>query len=57
MKEFEQDTASITLIPATGGRFEVTINDHLLYSKLETGRHVQAGEITGLVQKFFKEKK
>jgi selenoprotein W-related protein len=57
LKEFEQDTASITLIPATGGRFEVTINDHLLYSKLETGRHVQAGEITGLVQKFFKEKK
>jgi selenoprotein W-related protein len=42
---------SLTLVPADGGRFEVTVNGKLLYSKLETKRHAQPGEVIGLVNK------
>ncbi|MCH8094202.1 MAG: Rdx family protein [Chloroflexi bacterium] len=49
-KQFEFDIKSIVLIPSEGGRFEVTVDDQLLYSKLKTGRHAEAGEVLGLVQ-------
>jgi selenoprotein W-related protein len=42
---------SLTLVPADGGRFEVTVNGKLLYSKLETKRHAQPGEVIGQVNK------
>ena len=29
----------ITLLPSGAGRFEVTVNDELLYSKAATGKH------------------
>jgi len=34
LKEFEPEIAEITLIPSDGGRFEVTVNEKLVYSKL-----------------------
>ena len=49
-KQFEIDIKSIVLIPSEGGRFEVTVDDQLVYSKLKTGRHAEAGEVLGLVQ-------
>jgi selenoprotein W-related protein len=42
-------------MPSEGGRFEFTVNDRLLYSKLETHRHAEPGEIAGLVRKLLKE--
>ncbi len=39
----------ITLVPSDGGRFEVTVNGKLIYSKLEAKRHAQPGEVIGLV--------
>lgn len=42
---------SLTLIPSHGGRFEVTVDGELLYSKLQTGRHVEPGELKELLQK------
>jgi selenoprotein W-related protein len=33
-----------------GGRFEVSVNGQLIYSKLKTGRHAQPGEVAGLVK-------
>jgi len=30
---------SITLLPSGGGRFEVTIDSELIYSKAATGQH------------------
>jgi selenoprotein W-related protein len=42
---------TITLVPSDGGRFEVKVNERLIYSKLKTNRHVQPGEIVGLVNK------
>jgi len=48
-KQFELDIQSIRLIPSDGGRFEVTADDQLIYSKLQTRRHAEAGEVAGLV--------
>ena len=44
-------TESLVLVPSDEGRFEVSVNQQLLYSKLKTGRHAQPGEILGLVSK------
>jgi selenoprotein W-related protein len=52
LKKYEPEIESITLIPSDGGRFEVKVNDTLIYSKLQTGRHAEAGEVAGLVEKF-----
>jgi len=51
LETYEPNIESLTLIPSDGGRFEVVINDHLIYSKLETKRHAEKGEVIGLVQK------
>ena len=42
--------STIELIPAGGGRFEVTLDDELIFSKAELGRHAEAGEVAGLVR-------
>jgi len=36
------------MIPSGQGRFEVVVDDALIYSKVETGRHAEAGEVAGL---------
>jgi selenoprotein W-related protein len=51
LKEFEHVIESVTLIPSDGGRFEVSVNGKLIYSKLQTKRHAEAGEVLGLVNK------
>ena len=37
--EFEDDIAEITLVPGSGGAFEVVVDGDLVYSKKATGRH------------------
>jgi selenoprotein W-related protein len=51
LKHFEHLIEWITLVPSDGGRFEVTVNGRLVYSKLKTNRHAQPGEVIGLVNK------
>ncbi|MCJ7569468.1 MAG: Rdx family protein [Anaerolineales bacterium] len=46
---YESKINSIKLIPADGGKFEVIVDDKLVYSKLATGRHVEQGELSKLV--------
>jgi selenoprotein W-related protein len=55
LKNFEPEIDSITLVPSDGGRFEVSVNGKLIYSKLRTGRHAMQDEVTGLVSKLLKE--
>jgi len=55
LKTFEADVESFTLVPSDGGRFEFTVNDSLLYSKLETNRHVEPGELPELVRQYLQE--
>jgi selenoprotein W-related protein len=51
LKNYEHVIETITLVPSEGGRFEVTVNGQLLYSKLELHRHAEPGEVLGLVKK------
>jgi len=50
LKEYESQIETITLAPSDGGRFEVTVNDQLIYSKLQSGRHAEPGEVLRLLQ-------
>ena len=51
LKHYEHVVETITLVPSDGGKFEVSVNGQLLYSKLETHRHAEPGEVLGLVRK------
>ena len=51
LKNYEHLIEEIKLVPSDGGRFEVTVNGQLLYSKLELHRHAEPGEVLGLVRK------
>jgi len=51
LKDYEHVIESVTLIPSDGGRFEVSVNGELIYSKLQTKRHAEAGEIINLIHK------
>jgi selenoprotein W-related protein len=48
LENFTQAIATLTLIPSSGGAFEVTVGDALIYSKKTTKRHAEAGEVVGL---------
>ena len=52
---FEADVETLMLKPSQGGCFEVTVNGKLLYSKLQTKRHADPGEVHGLVEQYLKE--
>jgi selenoprotein W-related protein len=41
----KQLPGGITLIPSSGGVFEVTLGDRLLFSKKQTGRFPEEGEV------------
>jgi selenoprotein W-related protein len=51
LKNYEHLIETITLVPSDGGKFEVTVNGQLLYSKLNLHRHAEPGEVLGLVRK------
>ena len=51
-KELLAHVRSWNLIPASGGLFEFEVNGELLYSKKETGRHAEEGEIRGIFEKY-----
>jgi len=55
LKQYESEIASISLLPSDGGKFEVKVNDKLTYSKLQTGRHTDPGELVKLVGDLLKE--
>jgi selenoprotein W-related protein len=37
LETYKQDISSLTLVPAAGGCFELSLGGDLLYSKLDTG--------------------
>ncbi|MCB0101837.1 MAG: SelT/SelW/SelH family protein [Anaerolineales bacterium] len=51
LKEYEHVIETMTLVPSDGGRFEVSVNGELVYSKLQTKRHAEVGEILNLISK------
>jgi selenoprotein W-related protein len=56
LKNFEPEIESVTLVPSEGGRYEITVNDRLVYSKLQNGRHAEPGEVIGLVRELLLKK-
>ncbi len=57
LSEFEPEIESVSLAPSDGGRFEIVLNDNLVYSKLKTNRHPQPGEVSELMRKLLQEGK
>jgi selenoprotein W-related protein len=55
LNEFEPEIEAVSLLPSDGGRFEVKVNEKLIYSKLATGRFAQAGEVQRLVRSYLQE--
>jgi selenoprotein W-related protein len=51
LKHYEHLIEEIKLIPSDGGKFEVTVNGQLMYSKIATRRHPEPGEVLGRVRK------
>lgn len=51
LKLYEPEIETISLIPSDGGKFEIEVNGTLLYSKLETKRHTEPGEVAQLMAK------
>ncbi len=41
MEEFEADLEEVVLVPSTGGVFEVDLGEERIYSKKQTGKHVE----------------
>ena len=37
-------------MPSDGGKFEVSLNDQLVFSKVQLGRHAEEGEVMALMR-------
>ncbi len=42
--------AEVKLVESSGGRFEVSLDGELVFSKKKLGRHANPGEVVGLIQ-------
>jgi len=49
LKDFEFDIGQLIIIPSDGGRFEVTVNGELIYSKRATGKHADPTQVKQMV--------
>ena len=45
LSEKKMDISRCAIVPADGGRFEVTVGGELVFSKLEEGRFPETAEI------------
>ena len=55
LKEFEPEIEAFTLIPSDGGKFEFSVDGNLLYSKKQSARHANPGEVMALLRKYMEE--
>ena len=51
LEEFEHDITELTVVPSSGGVFEVQVDGTLVFSKKETGRHADYDEMLASVRK------
>ncbi len=49
LNHYRQDLSRLTLIPAGGGAFEVSVDGKLIYSKLSEGRFPDLKELKQLI--------
>lgn len=50
LRDFGNDIRELTLAPSSGGRFEVTVDGRLIFSKKATGRHPEYSEVAEAVR-------
>jgi selenoprotein W-related protein len=50
LKNYEHLIETITIVPSDDGKFEVSVNGDLLFSKKQLQRHAEPGEVLGLVR-------
>ena len=50
LKNHQQVIEDVRLVPGGSGIFDVAVNGELIYSKHETGRQADTGEISALFQ-------
>ena len=50
ISNLKQRITSLELVPSSGGCFELTVGDQLVYSKLETGEFPDDGDMLKRVQ-------
>ncbi|MCB2224732.1 MAG: Rdx family protein [Actinobacteria bacterium] len=50
MEEFLVQIEAITLVPSSGGVYEVTIDGDLVYSKKATGEHAEYEDVAAPVR-------
>lgn len=50
IRRIEYFVAEWKLIPSSGGLFELTVNDKLVFSKKALRRHAEPGELRALIE-------
>jgi selenoprotein W-related protein len=50
LKNYEHVIEAISIVPSDDGKFEVSVNDNLLFSKKKLARHAEPGEVLGWVR-------
>lgn len=50
LKENKNTLAMVSLIPSTGGVFEVKLNDKMIFSKKELNRYPKENEIEEIIK-------
>jgi predicted Rdx family selenoprotein len=51
LETYGDRTAELTLVPAHGGRFEVTVDSMVLFSKAALHRHADPNEVLAAIQR------
>ncbi|UCF81385.1 MAG: Rdx family protein [Acidobacteriota bacterium] len=51
LNEFKRNIKRLELVPSDGGRFEVSLNGELVYSKLQTGEFPKNAAIVKEIKK------
>ena len=50
VRQFKQSIDELALLPSDGGRFEVKVNDEMVYSKLASGQFPDNADIEDAVR-------
>ncbi len=51
LNEFKRDIKRLELVPSDGGRFEVSLDGKLVYSKLQTGEFPEDAAVVKEIKK------
>ena len=54
-KEYGNIISDIELVESDGGAYEIKVNGELIYSKLETGQHIDPPDVIKLFLKHIEE--